>query len=324
MSESIAERLHQPEYTGENRCEACTVVNVIIAIILGGIISRKSKLVGVFSIGMSLVLIYLRGYLVPKTPTLTKRYLPAAVLQWFGKESERPPVQSGLAATEPTETGTSTEKSNPPTSTDSHTEDVDPNDELETTATEAVSPPSPEEYFLEQFVLEPCADEDDLCLTEEFTEEWNEQIAKTDSESLDATDAARTFGFDTSEQLDSEDEDQSERTYEIEEFGDAQVLKQAERTIGQWPSQAALVADVTAAHVLNKRDPQWDAYPPEAKGSLLNGLRMFLETCPTSGDDTVMRTETVESCCQSHEVVAVTCEETGERLFEHPIDEIEA
>lgn len=38
-----------------------------------------------------MVLIYLRGYLVPGTPTLTKRYLPNRVLRWFGKA----PVQTG-------------------------------------------------------------------------------------------------------------------------------------------------------------------------------------------------------------------------------------
>jgi len=54
---------------------------------------------------------------------------------------------------------------------------------------------------------------------------------------------------------------------------------------------------------------------PETRGEVLNGLRMFLETRP-SGGDVRMGEEVVESCCTSHEVVAVTCEETGERLFE--------
>jgi len=33
--------------------------------------------------------IYLRGYLVPGTPTLTKRYFPDGVLAWFGKAEDR-------------------------------------------------------------------------------------------------------------------------------------------------------------------------------------------------------------------------------------------
>jgi hypothetical protein len=34
----------------------------------------------------ALVVIYLRGYLVPGTPALTKRYLPERVLAWFGTD----------------------------------------------------------------------------------------------------------------------------------------------------------------------------------------------------------------------------------------------
>lgn len=51
-----------------------------------------------------LTAIWLRGYVVPYTPTLTRRYLPERVLAWFGKASapERPPAdptdQAGLLA----------------------------------------------------------------------------------------------------------------------------------------------------------------------------------------------------------------------------------
>lgn len=55
------------------------------------------------------------------------------------------------------------------------------------------------------------------------------------------------------------------------------------------------------------------------KGKLLNGLRLFLQTCPTSGGNIALTEETVESCCQSHEVIAAICTDTGERLFEHPV-----
>jgi len=57
------------------------------------------------------------------------------------------------------------------------------------------------------------------------------------------------------------------------------------------------------------------------KGSLLNGLRLFLEECPTGEGGIEFGQETVESCCSSYEVVAVTCGETGDRLFEEPIRE---
>ena len=48
---------------------------------------------------------------------------------------------------------------------------------------------------------------------------------------------------------------------------------------------------------------------------------MFLETCPTAEGGVELTEETVESCCSSSTVVAVVCEETGERLFEHELPE---
>ncbi|QLK25660.1 hypothetical protein HYG81_16485 [Natrinema zhouii] len=82
----VLARLEQPAYTGENRCLPCTAVNVVIAITLAiGIGVATTALVGAFALTVFLGLIRLRGYLVPGTPTLTRRYLPDRVLAMFGK-----------------------------------------------------------------------------------------------------------------------------------------------------------------------------------------------------------------------------------------------
>ncbi|WP_255194060.1 hypothetical protein [Natronobeatus ordinarius] len=79
--------LRRPEYTGENRCVPCTVVNVTIAAVVAAAIGFVTTgQVGVVLFLACLVPIYLRGYLVPGTPTLTKRYLPASVRRLFGKD----------------------------------------------------------------------------------------------------------------------------------------------------------------------------------------------------------------------------------------------
>ncbi len=81
------ESLKQPEYTGENRCTPCTVVNVGIAAVVSlGAFVLGYPLAGAATFAFALGAIYFRGYLVPGTPTLTKRYLPASVLRLFGKE----------------------------------------------------------------------------------------------------------------------------------------------------------------------------------------------------------------------------------------------
>ncbi|MFC7176178.1 hypothetical protein [Halosegnis marinus] len=85
-------RLRRPEYTGENRCLPCTAVNLVIAAGLTGATALVSPPAALAVAGVSLASIYLRGYLVPGTPELTKRYLPERVLAWFGKAEVAPPV----------------------------------------------------------------------------------------------------------------------------------------------------------------------------------------------------------------------------------------
>ncbi|QGX94756.1 hypothetical protein EI982_08075 [Haloplanus rallus] len=92
---SFSDRVHhlrQPEYTGENRCVPCTVVNLAIAALLGGLVAMVSPPLAVAVFAGSVAAIYLRGYLVPGTPTLTKRYLPDAVLKLFDKHDPDPPA----------------------------------------------------------------------------------------------------------------------------------------------------------------------------------------------------------------------------------------
>lgn len=91
----VINTVRQEAYTGENRCGPCTALNIGIAAVLGVIVSRSSKRSGIVVAGLSALCIYFRGYLVPGTPTLTKRYLPERVLRWFGKAST-PDLDTGL------------------------------------------------------------------------------------------------------------------------------------------------------------------------------------------------------------------------------------
>lgn len=91
---AVVSRYRRPEYTGENRCTPCTVVNVCLAAALALALSAFTPLVGAAAFLASLATIYLRGYLVPGTPELTERYLPASVLALFGKEAVEPTVRA--------------------------------------------------------------------------------------------------------------------------------------------------------------------------------------------------------------------------------------
>lgn len=88
-------QIRQSEYTGENRCIPCTGVNVMIAAIGSSLIAAfRNRRFGSAVFGFSLGVIYLRGYLLPGTPELTKRYLPDRVLRWFDKEPMATPTES--------------------------------------------------------------------------------------------------------------------------------------------------------------------------------------------------------------------------------------
>ncbi|WP_049896466.1 hypothetical protein [Natrialba chahannaoensis] len=346
--------LKQPEYTGENRCLPCTLVNLAIAAVAGWLVARKHRAAGVLAIAVSTAIIYFRGYLVPGTPTLTKRYLPADVLRLFGKEQD-PEIAGGFQGVDAgtvssgADIDSMTDEQIGIDTTDAHA-GVDTTDPDDATAyfDPMVEPPGPdatvqseppahyvdgdgdgdgdgngnggsdsgainlETYFLEHEVIEPCEDIDDLCLTAEFERVWFDEIDAVDVESIELVDAVDAFGFEA-------DPDE----LDLEPRGDGLILRANRQAVGRWPSRTALLADVAASRTLAEWMPDWDTHDPQLKGEICNALRIFLEKCPTGGD-VHMTEEVVESCCTSRDVIAVICEKSGDRLFEHRLDAVEA
>lgn len=81
-------KLRRPEYTGENRCTPCTIVNAVITATLASAFWLfVDPVAGVAVVLFGAAVIWLRGYLVPGTPELTKRYLPDRVLRYFDHHS---------------------------------------------------------------------------------------------------------------------------------------------------------------------------------------------------------------------------------------------
>jgi hypothetical protein len=79
------DRIREPEHTGDDRCVPCTVVNVAIALVVTALASVIAMQLAAVVFGLSVLAIYFRGYLLPGTPALTKRYLPESVLAAFDK-----------------------------------------------------------------------------------------------------------------------------------------------------------------------------------------------------------------------------------------------
>ena len=168
MSEqaSTLDRFRQPEYTGENRCIPCTAVNVVIAAAGSALLAVLAPPVGAVAFVLSLAAIYFRGYLVPGTPTLTKRYLPASVLQVFDKH---------------------------PAEERSTTQEFETLQKLEDERKNGVTP---DQFLLDIDAIELCEDGEDYCLTDGFGSEIDAQAQRIDDEGIDYGDVATIFGDD--------------------------------------------------------------------------------------------------------------------------------
>ena len=115
---SIGKNLKNPAHTGERRCLPCTIVNLFLAIAVAasvGAITGGASVTGatiaIITFAMALGIIFLRGYLIPGTPSLTKQYLPERVLALFDavepppngpRDPETELLASGIVEVDPT------------------------------------------------------------------------------------------------------------------------------------------------------------------------------------------------------------------------------
>lgn len=274
-------RFKRDRYTGENRCFPCTVLNLCLAFACAftyqvAMIARGAPNLavlgstGIFAVGVGIV--YLRGYLVPGTPALTRRYLPAWLLAAFGKDQPTP----GLTGIEDS---VSTGRTGDGTLTD-----------VEAT-------------LLDAGVLTEAPDSGDRRLTASFEQSFADRVSAVE------------LGDESSERLlDVLNASDGDVTYE--EYGDAFRASLDETLVGTWESHPAFLADVTAAELLDDALDEWDEMPVGRRGETLAGLRLFLTTCPACGGRLSFAAETVETCCSTRAVAAVSCVDCDARVFE--------
>lgn len=246
----VAARLRQPEHTGENRCGPCTVVNVLIAVAIAGVLAVMFPALGIIAFAVFAGVIYLRGYLVPGTPTITGRYVPTRVLQLFGK---RPAVEGALEAAEPTEIGSGDASDN-------------------------------EALFAAGVVTRTGDDAVDLAPA--FHEEWRERIDAVRERGPGAADVRAMFDAE-----------------EVSEHGEGSFVIDGNKSV-RWGSNAALVADVAATGIVAERLDEWAEFDADRRQSVLRGLRLCLERCPSCDSPLSVSEERVDPCCQKPHLVA--------------------
>ncbi|MCU4925818.1 hypothetical protein OB905_07455 [Halobacteria archaeon AArc-dxtr1] len=220
---------------------------------------------------LSLAAIYFRGYLVPGTPTLTKRYFPDWLLAKFDKLDE--PEEFG----EPVEKMQAAPEGESP-------------DEIE-----------PESWLLEQEVLVPCADVDDLCFPEDV----------------------RTDLYAAVEQLRDSDQQEAVATFlelEPEEirFKDSSriIVYAGDRIVARWRSEGPMLIDLAAAETLGERVDDWSSLTLRQRSKIASALRPFVDECPLCAEPVGIEEETISSCCRAKKRYDVACEGCGETLLQ--------
>lgn len=260
------DRFRKPAYTGENRCLPCTGVNVAIGAAAAAVLAVvATPAVGAAAFVVSLAAIWLRGYLVPGTPELTKRYLPEPVLAWFGKD-ERP--------TEETPT-------------------VDDPAALQ----------NPEQVLLLTEAVRETDDGTDIELVPAFETAWTE-AARDLREDRDPQVAELAGLFEVA----------PDTAVVHDEIHGPGLYADGER-LHDWPSEGAMLADASAQRVLADR-AGWRDVPPEQRVGICRALRSFLSTCPVCDGQVALTEDTVESCCQYWDVLAVRCADCETHFLE--------
>ena len=308
---SLRDRIREPEYTGENRCVPCTVVNGVLAVVLTAAAAVFGPVTAAVVLVASLGSIYYRGYLVPGTPELTKRYLPDRVLRAFGKAPEGPregweeaPAERGddvtVTAFEADQIGGESPDRTDAATTD-RTDDGPEFETIERIRDQRENAVDPIEFLLDVGVVEPTDGGEDLVFEDEFAEAVESRVASLEREDVGAETLAEMFGVSP-----------DDVAFEDRAYPAVTVL----RRVRKWPGDGAYLADVASHLALVERTDRWLDVPPEQRLSILQSLRSFLSSCPVCGGDVAATADLVESCCMAHEVVAIRCADCGEHVLE--------
>lgn len=310
---SVIDRLRNPEYTGENRCIPCTAVNVTIAIVVGGAVAAAATIeAGLAVVVISILVIYLRGYLVPYTPTLTERYLPDRVLAYFDShptaERNAPEFEPASAASD----GGAPDSGDAGAESTTHSsEDGSEEYQFETVKRiekERENRVDPDRFLQEEGIVVPCEEIDDLCFSETVHEAIDDRLDYYRGTVVSRKDIASLL-------------DVGPEAIELRDR--AYPTIKIRRRLRKWPSKAALLADLATNDAIDAHTDRWETVPFEQRLEILKALRSFHESCPLCFGGVEFGAETVESCCRSYEVYAIACVRCEEPLVEFGPDELD-
>lgn len=280
MPEEIRNKLSNlknPNYTGENRCWPCTAINVLIALISASALAPYSTELAVIAAILLLVIIYFHGFLIPRTPVLTERYLPAQVLNLFGK----PSTTSSIIVT----------------------------------LDEQEAADFSERFLSRADILVGSPGGNERCLDRGFAEGWQEQVQiareNEGAKQIQLTALAPPGVEGVSVEHHGTT---SAPLLGVEEPVTTITATVDGRQIGMWGSEAALLADIAAAAELRKTIPEWGQLDIKQRSRVLLSLRIFLERCPSCDASVELSQE--DRCCGHASLIKVQCCECDALILE--------
>lgn len=296
---SVLATLRRPAHTGENRCWPCTALNTVIAgataVVLAWLLApaigaETAAGLGLLGFALALVTIALRGYLVPGTPSLTQRYLPAWVRSAIHDEPGTDDGwESADGAADGPEHGTGER-------TDSDADEQDVLGGAPDPAPEAGV--DPEAYLLEVDAIRE--GEADLELTEGFAARIDEELAPLRRDGV--TDEALAALLSTTPET-------------VEQVDRSTPAVRVESRIRRWPSEAALLGDLATHAALAEAAADWTALPLDQRLDVLRALRSFHEQCPGCGGALAPVEDEMDGCCTGQTVLIIACQDCEDKLL---------
>lgn len=289
----VIDSFSQPEYTGENRCWPCTIINGIgvgIAILLFG---RRRRALGLFVAVLGGTAIWLRGYILPGTPRFAPRFV--ALFPTVFNSNNNDGIDSGSLAgpssgsvttnTNQTDSNNDTtitvetgadeaagQMNNPDAAArDSSTANTADSDGIQNGGDSTHNPEEIMEVLLDVKAL--VDDNGILRLTDDFQtvlDERVETLKKVDDKQL-AKRAAALAGKNV-----------------VGEVHNGHILLDGQRDV--WISWPIALAETAIGELLCERDVDQAVARNAARP-----LRAFLETCPAC-DGSILDT-TLQNCC---------------------------
>lgn len=153
-------------------------------------------------------------------------------------------------------------------------------------------------------VVEECETEDDLCLTEDFSDVWWRRIRRfRDDRDRAASQLAAVVDVDP-------------EGLEFDIIDDEFAVTYQGDQVAHWASAAGFYADLAVEPTLAEYISEFEALSDQQRTEMIGGMRVFLEKCPAC-DGGLSEIETVQESCCSDDVkrVTVECEVCGAELI---------